>query len=97
MLTFTAVAVLTLHARFLLGLVGGSGKEGEEGEERGEGATQLSGDPEVLEFLDTETLRGMLRDLALRSQCLVNQGDELWQLWIDWELKNLQAAEPADR
>lgn len=46
----------------------------------------------MVDFLDTETLRGMLQNLAQQSQCLLDNGQDLWQLWIDWELKNLQAS-----
>lgn len=79
-LTVLAAAVLTQHSRFLLRLV-----EGEED-------ANLQADLEVTEYLSPETVREMLRGINTRASGLMNQSQPLWQLWMDWELRLLDAS-----
>lgn len=54
------------------------------------------GDDEVREHLNADTLRGMLRDLAQRSNALLS-ASQVWQAWIDWEVSLLENLSGADK
>lgn len=80
-----ASTILEQHATFLVGLVGpvAEGK--------------ATGDDEVREYLNAETLRGMLRDLAEQSNGLLSSSRVVWQPWIDWEVSLLDELSGDDK
>ncbi len=78
-----APSILQQHAAFLVSLTA-------------EGIDGTVGDDEVREYLNAETLRGMLRDLSQRANIILSAG-EVWQTWIDWELSLLEHLSGADR
>ena len=70
----SAFAILRYHEQFLLQC-----KDG-----------QHPVDPEVAEFLTTQTVRGMLKDVIDRGSGLLSQSQELWRPYLEWEVSAAQ-------
>lgn len=79
----TAATIFAKHAKFLIDL----STPVAEG--------KVTGDDEVREYLNAETLRDMLREFAVRVNGLLNSSQAVWQLWIDWELSLLDGLSEA--
>lgn len=47
------------------------------------------------EYLNADTLRDMLRALAVQTNGLLNSSQAVWQLWIDWEVSLLDGLSDA--
>lgn len=80
-----ALAILEQHAKFLVGLVAPA-SEG-----------KVTGDDEVREYLNAETLRGMLRDVAEKTNGLLSSSQAVWQVWIDWEVSLLDGLTSSEK
>ncbi|GMK58444.1 hypothetical protein CspeluHIS016_0504760 [Cutaneotrichosporon spelunceum] len=77
---YLSPTIMQKHAAFLVGLTASEG---------------ITGDDEVREYLNAETLRDMLRNLAGRCNGLMNSS-QVWQTWIDWEVSLLDGLSGSD-
>ncbi|KGB79737.2 hypothetical protein CNBG_5575 [Cryptococcus deuterogattii R265] len=57
-----------------------------------EEAMEVAVDEEVSAFLDIETTRGLIKAAVDLGNGLLSESQQLWQLWIDWELGLLEGA-----
>lgn len=53
---------------------------------------EVAVDEEVSAFLDIETTRGLIKAAVDLGNGLLSESQQLWQLWIDWELGLLEGA-----
>lgn len=53
---------------------------------------EVAVDEEVSAFLDIGTTRGLIKVVVDLGNGLLSESQQLWQLWIDWELGLLEGA-----
>ncbi|BEI87723.1 uncharacterized protein CcaverHIS019_0104410 [Cutaneotrichosporon cavernicola] len=78
---YLSPVIFQLHATFLVGLTS---------------TGDITGDDEVREYLDADTMRTMLRNIAERCNGLLNE-IQAWQTWIDWEVSLLHDLSGSDK
>jgi len=80
-----AAAILKRHIQFIISLSAFPAPAEE-------GYPTLEGDDEVKEYVDADTVRNMVSAIVSSAFGLLNQSQELWQLWMDWELRVFDAS-----
>ncbi|WVN86727.1 uncharacterized protein L203_101899 [Cryptococcus depauperatus CBS 7841] len=51
---------------------------------------EISVGEEITEFLDIDTTRGLLQAITKQGLGILSESQQLWQLWIDWEMSILE-------
>ncbi|KAL1413103.1 Splicing factor [Vanrija albida] len=85
---YLSVAVLEHHIKFILRAAGVAGPEGEE---------PWTVDAEVAEYLNTDSVRGLIKGVVDRGIGLLSSSQQLWQLWRDWEQSLIPTLEGEQR
>nr|XP_019000213.1 uncharacterized protein I203_07372 [Kwoniella mangroviensis CBS 8507]OCF63674.1 hypothetical protein I203_07372 [Kwoniella mangroviensis CBS 8507] len=83
---YISAAVLTRHIQFVLSCFHAGGPEDVAN------STTTMVDSDVTEFLSEDTTRNMIKALYQRGEGLLDQSEEIWQIWLQWELGLLQNA-----
>ncbi|WVQ65310.1 uncharacterized protein L199_003486 [Kwoniella botswanensis] len=77
---YISAAVLTRHIQFVLSCFHAGVPEDAANN------TTTTVDSDVTEFLSEDTTRNMIKALYQRGEGLLDQSEEIWQIWLQWEL-----------
>nr|ODN95071.1 hypothetical protein L204_04418 [Cryptococcus depauperatus CBS 7855] len=58
---------------------------------------EISVEEEITEFLDIDTTRGLLQAITKQGLGILSESQQLWQLWIDWEMSILERTSDKER
>ncbi|WWD05336.1 hypothetical protein V865_003409 [Kwoniella europaea PYCC6329] len=77
---YISAAVLTRHIQFVLSCFHAGVPEDAAN------SRTTTVDSDITEFLSEDTTRNMIKALYQRGEGLLDQSEEIWQIWLQWEL-----------
>lgn len=87
-----ALSIILQHVKFIIACFK-AGHTPQSSEE----ALEVPVDEEVSAFLDVGTTRGLIKAAVDLGNGLLSESQQLWQLWIDWELRLLEGAKGTEK
>ncbi|EAL22747.1 hypothetical protein CNBB1950 [Cryptococcus deneoformans B-3501A] len=89
---YLSLSIILQHVKFIIACFK-AGHTPQSSEE----ALEVPVDEEVSAFLDVGTTRGLIKAAVDLGNGLLSESQQLWQLWIDWELRLLEGAKGTEK
>ncbi|OWZ67231.1 hypothetical protein AYX14_00331 [Cryptococcus neoformans] len=89
---YLSLPIILQHVKFIIACFK-AGHDPQSSEE----ALEVPVDEEVAAFLDVGTTRGLIKAATDLGNGLLSESQQLWQLWIDWELGLMEGAKGTEK